>query len=123
MTRKFEVCIENSADQEKEWEDCLYIDYRTLNKVTTKDNFPFLVQRSNWYVARQAIFYAAQEWISPYKVAEDSIKYTAFVTPFGQYHVSFEDLMPFGLKNAPAQFERYVNEVLSDSVVAYMDFP
>jgi len=31
--------------------------------------------------------------------------------------------MPFGLKNVLAQFQRYVNEVLSDSAVAYMDFP
>jgi len=56
------------------------------------------------------------------RMAEDSIKYTAFVTPFGQYEYL---KMPFGLKNAPARFQRFVNEVLSDeiksgNVIVYM---
>lgn len=56
-------------------------------------------------------------------MAEDSIKYTAFVTPLGQ----FEYLkMPFGLKTAPAKFQRFINAVLdelirSGDVVVYLD--
>lgn len=52
-------------------------------------------------------------------MAKDSIKYTAFVIPFGQYLK-----MTFGLKNA--RFQRYVNDVLSDLIkirnVVNMDF-
>jgi len=56
-------------------------------------------------------------------MVEDSIKYTAFVTPFGQYEYL---KMPFGLKNAPARFQHFVNEVLSDeiksgNVIVYID--
>lgn len=84
MIRKFEVCIENSADQEKEWEDCLYIDYRTLNKVTTKDNFPFLVIEDQIDMLRDKRYFTLlKNGFHHINVTEDSIKYTAFVTPFG----------------------------------------
>ena len=39
----------------------------------------------------------------------DSIKYTAFITPFGQYEFL---VMPFGLKQAPGWFQLLMNEVL-----------
>jgi len=56
-------------------------------------------------------------------IDKDSIKYTAFITPFGQFEYT---RMPFGLKNAPARFQRFVNDILHDliiagDVVAYMD--
>jgi len=41
-------------------------------------------------------------------VHKDSIKYTAFITPFGQFEYA---KMTFGLKNASARFQRYVNEI------------
>lgn len=41
-------------------------------------------------------------------VAEESIKYTAFVTPLGH----FEFLkMPFGLKVGPSRFQRFILDV------------
>jgi len=56
-------------------------------------------------------------------MAEDSIKYTAFITPFGQYEFL---RMPFGLKIAPSRFQRYLNQVLAEliresKIVVYMD--
>jgi len=52
----------------------------------------------------------------------DSIEYTAFVTPDGQYEFLS---MPFGLKNAPSVFQRFVMQALGDLansyVVVYMD--
>jgi len=54
---------------------------------------------------------------------EDSIKYTAFTTPMGQYEWL---RMPLGLRNAPAVFQRFVNKIFADlvkedKVLIYMD--
>lgn len=56
-------------------------------------------------------------------VAEDSIKYTAFITPLGQYEYL---KMPFGLKTGPEKCQRFCDTVFADliksgDVVVYMD--
>lgn len=53
----------------------------------------------------------------------DSVKFTSFITPLGQYEFL---RMPFGLKNAPSTFQRFVNKVFADMVkenrlIVYMD--
>ena len=47
------------------------------------------------------------------KVADDSIKYTSFVTPIGQYEFL---RCPFGLTNAPKVFSRFVHGVFGKLV-------
>lgn len=54
---------------------------------------------------------------------EDSVKYTSFITPLGQYEFL---RMPFGLKNAPSTFQRHINKIFSDmirndEVIVYLD--
>lgn len=44
---------------------------------------------------------------------EDSIKYTAFVTPLGHFEYCY---MPFGLKNAGAVFQRFINRILRELI-------
>lgn len=56
-------------------------------------------------------------------MADDSIKYTAFITPVGVYEFT---RMPFGLKVGPSRFQRFVNEALSGlirfgDVIVYID--
>ena len=55
------------------------------------------------------------------KVSKESIKYTSFITPFGQYL-----FMPFGIKVGPLVFQRFVNNILSElirsgDIVIYID--
>lgn len=54
---------------------------------------------------------------------EDSVKYTSFTTPLGQYEFL---RMPFGLTNAPFVFQRFINKVFEDmvrvgKVIVYLD--
>lgn len=82
--------------------DC--VDFRELNKITVKDNFPTpLIDDHIDRLKDKKIFSSLDLKNGFYyvKMSEYSIKYTAFVTPIGQ----FEFLrMPFGLTNAPRVF-------------------
>ena len=55
-------------------------------------------------------------------MAEEDAGKTAFYTPFGQYEYT---KMPFGLKNAPATFQRVMDGVLTgpmqDFTRVYLD--
>ncbi|XP_065354978.1 uncharacterized protein LOC135949365 [Calliphora vicina] len=79
------------------------VDYRALNKLTIRDNFPLpLIEDCIEYLGGKKYFTTIdlKNGFFHVKMASDSIKYTSFVTPYGQ----FEYLrMPFGLKNAPAK--------------------
>lgn len=57
------------------------------------------------------------------KMTESSVKYTAFITAEGQYEYT---VMPFGLKNAPAEVQKYINTIFRDLldkqlITVYMD--
>lgn len=56
-------------------------------------------------------------------MSECSIKYTAFVTPIGQFELF---RMPFGLTNAPRVFQRFTNNAFEDlirknKILLYLD--
>lgn len=56
-------------------------------------------------------------------MVEKSVKYTAFIIPFGQYKFT---RMLFGLKPAPTRFQKFVNEILdklicAGEVIVYID--
>ena len=104
----------------------LCVDFRELNKLLVKDNYPLpniedLID--SLYGKKYFTIFDLKDGFYHIKLAEESIKYTAFTTFFGQYEFV---RMPFGLKVAPSRFQRYVNQILADliresKVVVYMD--
>lgn len=82
-----------------------------------KDNYPIPVIDLLDRLVNKTIFSLLDLKSAFYHVRmdEDSIKYTSFVTPLGQFEFR---KMPFGLKNAPSTFQRFVNYVFDDLVLA-----
>ena len=90
------------------------IDFRRLNAVTTPD--PYLMPRIDDIIdclgnAKFLSKFDLAKGFHQVPVREcDRIK-TAFVTPWGKYQYRY---MPFGLRNAPATFQRLMDVVLHD---------
>ena len=92
------------------------IDYRRLNAKIIRDRFPMpLIEDCIDALTRAKVFSVIdpKNGFFHVNIAEDSRKFTSFVTPDGQ----FEFLKtPFGLCNSPTSFLRFVVEVFGDLV-------
>jgi hypothetical protein len=103
----------------------LCVDYRGLNAVSVKDRYPLPLIGELLDRLRGATVFTKIDLRSAYNLvriaAGDEWK-TAFRTRYGQYEYK---VMPFGLCNAPATFQRFINLVLHDYLdnfcVAYLD--
>ncbi|KAJ1175469.1 hypothetical protein NDU88_000757 [Pleurodeles waltl] len=100
----------HSKDGKKEMRFC--VDYRGLNLVTKTDAHP--IPRADELIdtlasAKYLSTFDLTAGYWPIKLSEDAKPKTAFSTIGG--HNQFT-VMPFGLKNAPATFQRLVNTVL-----------
>ncbi|KAM8953265.1 adhesion G protein-coupled receptor F5-like [Pelodytes ibericus] len=100
------------------------VDYQKLNDKTISDAYPMprideLLDKMARGQYLTTIDLCKGYWQIP--LAEDAIPKSAFVTPFGLYQFK---VMPFGMKNAPATFQRMVDRLLDGSqeyACAYLD--
>ncbi|KAJ8457717.1 hypothetical protein ONZ51_g11357 [Trametes cubensis] len=103
----------------------LCVDYRGLNKITRKDRYPLPLVSDLLDAPRKARIYTKIDLRHAYnlvRIAPGDERKTAFRTRYG----SFKWLvMPFGLSNAPAAFQRFVNDIFADMldvcVIVYLD--
>ncbi|UYV64718.1 hypothetical protein LAZ67_3001747 [Cordylochernes scorpioides] len=111
------------------------VDYRKLNEVTVKDVYPIPRIDDVMDTLQGSKYFSAIDLKSGYwqvEIEERDKEKTAFTTAHGLYEFN---VMPFGLCNAPATFERNMDNVLGnlrwqiclcylDDVIIYSsDFP
>uniref|UniRef100_A0A2N9H1A8 Reverse transcriptase domain-containing protein n=1 Tax=Fagus sylvatica TaxID=28930 RepID=A0A2N9H1A8_FAGSY len=92
------------------------VDYRDLNRASPKDNFP--LPHIDTLVDNTAtnVVFSFMDGFSGYnqiKMAEEDKSKTAFVTHWGTF---VYDVMPFGLKNAGATYQRAMVTLFHDMI-------
>ena len=101
------------------------VDYRKLNNLTRKDSYP--IPRIDELLARPSkakIFtkFDIRSAFNRIRMDPASEEYTTFRTRYGTYKCK---VLPFGLCNGPATYQRYMNDVLIDYLddfcIAYLD--
>jgi hypothetical protein len=111
------------ASGKRKWRVC--IDFRRLNDVTIGDSYPLPNIQDMLDKLGRSRFFTALDCASGYHqmpIAQEDRKKTAFSTSTGHYEYN---RMPFGLKAAPATFQRLMNNVLSGLIgfrcLVYLD--
>ena len=101
------------------------IDYRALNKVTIKNNYPLPRIDDLFDRLAGAKYFSRIDLKSGYyqiRIADGDIEKTACRTRYGSYEFL---VMPFGLCNAPSTFTTLMNtifrEEMDDFVIVYID--
>jgi len=101
------------------------VDYRKLNEITERDSYPIPNINETLDYLSNNLYFSALDMTSGYwqiPVKEEDKQKTAFITKYGLFEFN---VMPFGLKNAPATFQRTMDTVLSGltwiSCLVYID--
>ncbi|UTT89698.1 hypothetical protein NDA17_007024 [Ustilago hordei] len=103
----------------------LCVDYRGLNEITVKNRAPLPLIEEQLFLLRKAKIYTKLDLRAAYnliRIAKGDEWKTAFGTQLGLYEYL---VMPFGLANAPAHFQSFINDIFRDIigiyVVVYLD--
>ncbi|KAJ1580145.1 hypothetical protein NDA12_006995 [Ustilago hordei] len=103
----------------------LCVDYRGLNEITVKNRAPLPLIEEQLFLLRKARIYTKLDLRAAYNliwIAKGDEWKTAFGTQLGLYEYL---VMPFGLANAPAHFQSFINDIFRDIigiyVVVYLD--
>ncbi|XP_078246503.1 uncharacterized protein LOC144588161 [Pogona vitticeps] len=100
------------------------VDYRKLNRVTTPDAYPMPRLDNLIETIGGCQFISSLDLVKGYwqlRIDPRDQEKTAFCSPFGLYEFR---VLSFGLRNAPATFQRLMDQTLaglSDFTVAYID--
>ena len=88
------------------------MDYRKLNSITEKDKYPLpLIDEIFRRITRAKVFTKLNIWhvLHRIRIHLDSKALTAFGTYYRAYQYK---VIPFGLYNGPATFQRFINSAL-----------
>ncbi|KAL6420931.1 hypothetical protein ACFW04_013610 [Cataglyphis niger] len=122
-TKQYRFPPKPDSQGNKRWR--MVIDYRSLNEKTIGDAYPLPNITDILDQLGSAKYFSVLDLASGFHqipMASKDAPKTAFSTPYGHYQFK---RMPFGLKNAPATFQRLMDNVLSglqgNELFVYMD--
>lgn len=112
--------------KKKDGSDRMCVDYRKLNEITIKDRFPLPLIDDHIDRLGKHKFFTSLDMATGFHqipMDDDSIRFTAFVTPEGHYEYL---KMPYGLANAPIVYQRIMSKTLrehleSGKTLVYID--
>lgn len=101
------------------------VDFRRLNKITKKMHYPIPLIDELLDSFNGCYFFSSFDLTSGYNqipLAEKDKWLTSFLTSFGQFEYN---VLPFGLTNAPSQFQQLMAKVFRDhlgkGIIVYLD--
>lgn len=104
----------------------LCVDYRALNAVTVKRQYPMPIVEEQLSKLAGNKYFSTLDMTSGYyqiPLSNESRKFTAFMTPDGLFEYN---VMPFGLVNAPMVFQEVITDIIRGlenqrSIISYVD--